>query len=245
VLLIEVDEVAPVLVSRLLRSAEMGLAWAVSRAAQGLPALPEALSGPRGDGTAPLGNFDVICATPGAAHVIGSAPIERLLNEALAVYEHVVIETSWLVGSPSPRERLSASRAVLTQADSIVVLTSADPEGAARAVHWKASALGAGVGAPCWAAFGRARKSLYERDHLVGLVESNTGRHPFAGIAFLPEDETVQRARWNAELVWKGPWSRSVQELATQAVTCGARPTYAPELVGDSLAEAARDVGGQ
>ena len=45
VLLIEADEVAPVLVSRLLRSPDTGLAWAVSRAGQGQKVLPSGLSG--------------------------------------------------------------------------------------------------------------------------------------------------------------------------------------------------------
>jgi hypothetical protein len=218
VLLIEADEVAPVLASRLLRSPDTGLAWAASRAGQGLSALPEGLSGPRGDGTAPLGHFDVICGTPGAANVISPAQADKLLDEALGVYDHVLVETSWLIGSPAPRERFSAARAVLQKAGSVVVLTSADPEGAARLVQWKAAAFAAGVAAPCWAAFGRANKSRYERDHLRSLVEGNTGQHPFVGFASLPEDPTVLRARWNAELVWKGPWARSLRELATSVV---------------------------
>jgi len=55
-LLVEAEELSPILVSRLLRSPETGLPWAVSRAGQGLRALPEALSGPREDGTAPVGH---------------------------------------------------------------------------------------------------------------------------------------------------------------------------------------------
>ena len=102
VLLVEADELAPVLVSRLLRSPDGGLAWAASRAGQGLRALPDGLSGPRDDGTAPLGHFDVICGTQGAAGVIAAAHLEKLLAEALGRYEHVVVETSWLVGSPGP-----------------------------------------------------------------------------------------------------------------------------------------------
>jgi hypothetical protein len=225
VLVVEADEVAPVLVSRLLRSPEAGLAWAVSRAARGLRALPEGLSGPRGDGSAPVGHFDVICGTPGAGHVIGAAHLDKLLAEAVDRYDYVIVETSWLVGSPAPRERFSAARSVLSKAGSVVVFTSADPEGAARLVQWKAAALAAGVGAPCWAAFGRAAKSRYERDHLVGLVEANTGLYPYSGFSFLPEDPTVARARWNAEIVWKGPWAKSVHELV--AVSVGAGPAGA------------------
>ena len=48
VLLIEAEELSPILVSRLLRSPETGLPWAVSRAGQGLPALPDGLPPTRG-----------------------------------------------------------------------------------------------------------------------------------------------------------------------------------------------------
>ncbi len=214
VLVIEADEVGPVLASRLVRSAETGLAWAVSRAGQGLKVLPEGLSGARGDGTVAVGHFDAICGTPGAAQVIPSADLLRLVEEATASYDRVLVETSWLVGAPSGRERFSAARAVLATADRAVVFASADPEGAARLVEWRAAALATGCRAPCWAAFGRARASRYERSHLASLLEANTGRRPFEGVHFLPDDSTVARARWNAEIVWKGPWLKAVTSLA-------------------------------
>ncbi|HTT91279.1 MAG TPA: hypothetical protein VMF65_17115 [Acidimicrobiales bacterium] len=229
VLVIEADEVAPVLASRLLRSTDNGLAWAVSRAGQGHRVLPEGLSGPREDGTAPVGHFDVICGTPGAAQVIPAAELLRLLEEAATAYDHVLVETSWLVGLPSGRERFGASRAVLAAADRAVVLASADPEGAARLVEWRAAALAAGFRGPGWAAFGRTRPSRYERSHLANVLQVNTGRHPFEAVWFLPEDATLARARWNAEIVWKGPWLRNVNRLAdaVAAKDNGGRSTQA------------------
>jgi hypothetical protein len=240
VLVIEADEVAPVLASRLLRSPDPGLAWAVSRAAQGLKVLPEGLSGTRGDGTVAVGSFDVICGTAGAAQVIPAADLLRLIDEGASAYDHVLVETSWLVGAPSSRERFSATRAVLATADRALVLASADPEGAARLVEWRAAALAAGCKAPSWAAFGRARGSRYERGHLADLLRANTGRHPFEDVWFLPEDATVARARWNAEVVWKGPWLKATRAL-TDAVSANgpghvtARPAPRPPLAGLTL----------
>ncbi len=228
-LLIEADEVGPVLASRLLRSSDTGLAWAVSRAAHGQKALPDGLSGRREDGTAPVGNFDVVCGTPGAAQVIPAAELLRLVEEAVASYDRVLVETSWLVGAPSGRERFGAARAMLATADRAVVLAAPDPEGAARLVEWRAAAMALGCKAPCWAAFGRARTSRYERSHLADLLKANTGRHPFEDVCFLPEDPTVGRARWNAELVWKGPWLRAVNTLA-DAVAAQARPVPSQRL---------------
>ena len=109
------------------------------------------------------------------------------------------------MGSPSGRERFGAARAVLVLADRVVVFASADPEGAARLVEWRATSLAAGVQAPCWAAFGRASRSRYERTHLASLLASNTGHHPYAGVTFLAEDATVARARSECRNCMEGP----------------------------------------
>ncbi|MGH9104609.1 MAG: hypothetical protein ACRDZX_01990 [Acidimicrobiales bacterium] len=223
VIVVEAEEAAPVMASRLLRSPELGLAWALARARQGARALPGALSGARGDGTVPLGHFDVLCGPPAAAAPIAAAHLDRLLSEAVNCYDHVLLETGWLLGVPAGGERFSATRLALQRAATVVVMAAADPEGAARLVQWRAAALAAGVSVPCWAAFGRARRSRYEQGHLQSLVEANTGRHPFSGIRFLPEDPTVARARWNAEIAWKGPWLVAVKELAASSVLSAAQ----------------------
>jgi hypothetical protein len=112
---------------------------------------------------------------------------------------------------------------VLGAADRIVVVASADPEGAARLVEWKAAAEAAGVSAPSVGVFGRARSNLYERDHLARVVQANTGRRSFSSLSFLPEDQTVARARWNAEMVWRCPWVKAVKEVvaASGAASAG------------------------
>ena len=222
VLLVEAEEVAPVLLSRLSRSPEGGLPWALSRAGQGLAALPEGLSRLRRGAPAGRDCFDVVCASPSAAHEINAAQLDRFLAEASTLYDYVLVETSWLLGASSARERFGAARAVLRGAACIVVMATADPEGAGRLVQWKAAALGLSVGAPTFAAFGRTGASKYEREHLRSVVEANTGRHPYAGFAFLPLDPRVARARWNGELVRKGPFVDSVGALAARTAAVAA-----------------------
>ena len=235
VLLVEADEVAPVMLSRLSRSSEGGLPWALSRAGQGLPALPEALSRPRPGLAKPVGHFDVVCAAPTSAQRINPFELERFLGEATLRYDYVLVETSWLAGVGGALERPSPARTVLRLAASIVVVAGTDPEGAGGLVRWMAAALVAGVSAPAFAAFGRARSSRYEREHLRSIVDSNTGRHLFASIAFLPEDPAVGRARWNGELVRRGAFFDAVRELAAKsasvalAVRDGAGETRAGE----------------
>jgi hypothetical protein len=217
VLLVEAEELTPVMLSRLSRSPEGGLPWALSRVGQGLPALPEALSAPRREGPT-VGHFDVVCGAANPAQPLNASQLEIFIAEAAACYDCVLVETSWLVGPGSARERFSATRSVLRRANSVVVLAAADPEGAARLVQWRAMAVAHRVQAPAWAVFGRARPGGYERSHLEEIVCSNTGRYPFAGLAFLPEDASVARARWNGELAYKGPFQKAAGALAAQSV---------------------------
>jgi hypothetical protein len=217
-LLVEAEEISPVLVSRLLRDNGAGLPWALGRAAQGLPAFPEGLSGPRSDGTRCVGGFDAVCASPVSVQSVAALHMERLLVQALAGYDYVVVETGWLVGAALGRDRFSSVRSTLASADAVVVIAQADPEGAARLVQWRAMAEGSGVHAPSYAVFGRASRSRYERSHLRALVDDNTAEHPFDGIVFLPEDPRVARSRWNAELTGRGPWLSSLRSLVRMAV---------------------------
>lgn len=221
VLLLELDELAPVMAARLLRSPDSGLAWALSRAAQGQSVVPEALSGPRDDGLAPLGRFDAICVGHGPAQLTSAHQVDKLLQDVEHHYDHVLVEA---VTHGTPGQSPWCAR-LLQRADRVTVLSSSDPEGAGRLVEWKAATVELRGAAQCGAVFGRATTSRYERARLVGLVEDSTGASPYDDIWFLPEDATVRRARWNGEMVWKGPWLKAVRSLAESAhASRGARP---------------------
>ncbi len=224
VLVIEADDATPVMVSRLMRSGEGGLPWALSRAAQGLGALPEGLSGARGDGTRPLGAFDAVCMPPGTPLGVHAQHLEKLLREAAERYDHVLVELGPLGGGAAANRSRAGARA-LCMASSVVVVAQPDPEGAARLVNWRAAYVGEGGSSPCHAVFGRARRSGYEREHLAGILSSNTGAHPFASCRFLPEDPAVARARWNAALTGRGTWLAAAQVLAHDVVGSAGRAT--------------------
>jgi hypothetical protein len=217
VLLIEAEEIGPIMAARLRRSAESGLAPALNRIGRGQTAFPEALSAGVDDGSVALGGFDVICQTsmPGGPAITNPVQLVSLLDEAATIYDHVMVETGVLVNAASGvgRDRLAATRAALGHADGIVVLAAADPNGAVKLLEWQATSLAARIVAPTWAAFGRASRSGFEQAELAHQLEL-AGPASFGAIVFLPEDKIVSRARWNGGLVWKGRWLRAVQRLA-------------------------------
>jgi MinD-like ATPase involved in chromosome partitioning or flagellar assembly len=222
VLVVEANEVAPVLASRLRRAPSAGLPWALARAQQDRTIFPEGLTGRRDDGIAPLGSFDVICgmSAPGGPLTVNPVELTALLEQALAIYDQVLVDTGpWLTRTAQTgRDRLNAARPALALARQALVFARATPDGATQLVEWRSAAHDNGLQLPIFAVLGRAA-GKYERSHLAHMLEVNTNwPHTFAGVQFLPEDARLAKARWNADLVTRGRWWRSVQALV-RAIT--------------------------
>ncbi len=217
VLVVEANEVSPVLASRLRRGPSTGLPWALALAQHDRPVFPEGLTGGRDDGIAPLGSFDVICGTsaPGGPLPVNPVELTALLEQALAIYDHVLVDTGpWLTrAAQTGRDRLNAARPALALARQALVFARATPDGTTQLVEWRSAAHDNGLQIPIFAVLGRAA-GKYERSHLAHMLEVNTKwPNTFAGVLFLPEDARLAKARWNADLVSRGGWWRSVQAL--------------------------------
>lgn len=218
VLLIEAEPLSASMAARLSRSPVSGLSWVLGRVSHGHPALPDGLTGPREDGTPPLGGFDLIgqTSTPGGPPSVPAEALSELIDQALCGYEHVMVGAGPLVSSTasSTRDRFSAGRSLLAGADLAVASATADPLGAVELGGWKATATELGLRAPAWAVLGRAGRPRFEEAQLAALVENSTGARPFSHLWFLPEDDAVARARWNSQLVSHGRWHSAVRRLA-------------------------------
>lgn len=242
-LLIEANPMAATMAARLRRPTGFGLGWALGLAAQGQAIFPTALTpdfGPAGRG---LGDFDVICQSsmPGAPAPASPAHLEAVVDAALGIYDHVLVEIGPLVADHTPGlDRFAAGRAVLAKADHALVVARADPEAVIGLAEWKAAARSMSVGAACWAVFGRTPKGNYEISQLTAGLKAATASEAgaFAGIRSLPEDPQVAKARWNAEMVGRCRWTQAVARLAHELAT----PTViaAPTgTVGDAAADIA------
>jgi hypothetical protein len=172
-----------------------------------------------------LGSFDVICASPAPGGPAPADPgaFDALVDEALGVYDLVMVEAGPLVGQARPgvgADRFAVGRRLAGRAGRSAVFAAADPEAAARLVEWRAVAADLGLSGPATAVFGRVSgRASYEWSHLVALVDPPSGPGWFAGVHRLPEDRVVARARWNGELVWRGRWRAAVDRLASELAT--------------------------
>lgn len=239
VLVVEATEIAPVLAGRLRRAPGTGLPWALARAQQDRSIFPEGLTGRRDDAVVPVGSFDVICgmSAPGGPLPVNPVDSTALLEQALAVYDHVLVDTGpWLTRTAQTgRDRLGSARAALALARQALVFARTTPDGATQLVEWRSAAHDNGLQLPIFAVLGRAT-GKYERSHLAHMLEANTTwAHSFAGVQFLPEDARVTKARWNSDLVTRGRWWRSVEALVR--ATTGPRPqsAVAPAIDASSI----------
>jgi hypothetical protein len=236
VLVVEANEVSPILAGRLRRAPSTGLPWALALAQHDRPVFPEGLTGGRGDGTVPLGSFDVICGTsaPGGPLPVNPVELTALLEQALPIYDHVLVDTGpWLTrAAQTGRDRLNAPRPALALARQALVFARATPDGAAQLVEWRSAAHDNGLQIPIFAVLGRAA-GKYERSHLAHMLVVNTNwPNTFAGVLFLPEDARLAKARWNADLVTRGRWWRSVQALVRAMTEPMPKTLAAPTVSG-------------
>ena len=154
-------------------------------------------------------------SAPGGPLPVNPGELTALLEQALAIYDHVLVDTGpWLTrAAQTGRDRLNAARPALALARQALVFARATPDGATQLVEWRSAAHDNGLQIPIFAVLGRAA-GKYEESHLAHMLEVNTKwPHTFAGVHFLPEDARLGKARWNAELVTRGSWWRSVQAL--------------------------------
>jgi len=224
ILVIEANPMAATMAARLRRPTGFGLGWALGLAAQGQAVFPAALTpdfGPAGRG---LGDFDVICQSsmPGAPAPASPAHLEAVVDAALGIYDHVLVEIGPLVAESTPAlDRFAAGRTMLIKADQAIVVARADPEAVIHLAEWKAAARTMSVGAPCWAIFGRTPKGSYEISQLTASLKATTASEAgaFAGIHSLPEDPQVAKARWNGEMVGRCRWLHAIGRLAHELAT--------------------------
>ena len=114
-------------------------------------------------------------SAPGGPPPVNPVDLTALLEEALAIYDHVLVDTGpWLTRTAQTgRDRLDAARPALALARQALVFARATPDGATQLVEWRSAAHDNGLEIPVFAVLGQ-RGHRYERSHLAHMLEVNT-----------------------------------------------------------------------
>ena len=216
VTLVDADEVAPSIAQRLALPIEPNLRTAIEAVEFGTGELDEALQD-RGRG------LRVVAGLPNVSAWAQVRPSEvlRALRALGRHGETLVIDVGPLLEDLAgvSRGRFALTRAVVAEADALVVVGTAGPVGVSRAVAWIADATLLTTAAPVHVVLDRAPRDAYRRREIEAELERCF--RP-ASCTFVPDDAEVARAAWAGTTVGSGAFVRAIGLLAG-AVT-GADP---------------------
>jgi len=231
-LVIEADELAPSLASRLGLRADRNLNGALGLVAQGHPPFPDSLTPGRDDGAPhPHLGFHLIAGStnPGGPPPANPIHFRRLIEAATDNYGEVIVEIGPIISATgdSAHDRFASGRAALLAADRVVAVASATPDGVTRLLNWLAVVRTMAPDTPAWAAFGLVPRSRFVRAALrEGLRHrlDGTSLRGFEAVHLLPIEPMGAKAAWNGVLVPRGGLVRAVNALADHVSSYPARP---------------------
>ena len=137
-----------------------------------------------------------------------------LVDELAGRHHHVLTQVGPMVENLADYggDRFGVARAVMGDSDSIVAVGMASPVGVARLAMWLADVRLLAPETALHLVLTRAPKDRFRRSELLERAQGlDVGE---ASIHLLPDDDRLERAVWNGELVKAGPFRRSVADLA-------------------------------
>jgi MinD-like ATPase involved in chromosome partitioning or flagellar assembly len=206
--LVDADEFASSLATRLGLPIEPNLRTAVDAVEYGLGDLAAAVVGFGGS------SLRVVCGFASAAAVAQVRPrdVVDVVTALCALHAQIVVDVAGGANG-------DIGRALLADAGAVIGIGASHPVGVTRMLGWAAGLPR--DGAPVHLAFNRAPADKYQRAELVAELYRVVTP---ASLTFIPADRRVERAAWAGDLVGRGPFTASVTALAQTAVPRGARP---------------------
>lgn len=154
-----------------------------------------------------------------------------LVDELANRHHHVLTQVGPMVEHLADYggDRFGVARAVVGDSDSIVAVGMASPVGMARLAMWLADVRVLAPETALHLVLTRAPKDRFRCSELLERAQAlEVGE---ASVHLLPDDDRLERAVWNGELVKAGPFRRAVAELAAAVAPTqprGRRHTAAP-----------------
>ncbi|MDQ6616607.1 MAG: hypothetical protein M3083_18150 [Actinomycetota bacterium] len=220
---IEADEMAPSMASRLGLQPDRHLSRALGLVAHGHPVFPDGLTPGRDDGAPhPRLGWDVVVGStnPGGPPPANPIHFRRLVESASDSYGEVIVEIGAVVSATgdSGHDRFAAGRAALDVADRVVAIAAPNPEGVTRMLNWLSVVRTLVPDTPAWAVFGLVPRSRYVRAQLGDTLRSKLDLiswRGFESVHLLPLEAVGAKAAWNG-LIPAGGLRRAVNALADE-----------------------------
>jgi MinD-like ATPase involved in chromosome partitioning or flagellar assembly len=216
--LVDADDVAPALATRLGLPIEPNLRSAIDAVEYGLGDLPDMLTRLAAPALAVLGGLPNV----GAWAQLRPGEVLDVVSSLAAVNEQVVVDIAASledVGAGG-RGRFAVGRALVEHADVLVGVGAGSPVGVVRLLAWAVDARALNPDAAVHFVVIRAPGDAFRRGE---VREEVTRTFPAASLTFAGVDRRVERAAWEGELVAPGPFTKA---LAPLVATLGPAPTW-------------------
>ncbi len=223
VVLVDADEVAPALATRLALPIEPNLRIAIDAVEYGIGALADSLVASTDLEAAVLTGLPNVAAWG----QVRPPEVLRVLRALAVDHDTVIVDTSAPLDDLAvmPRGRYAATRAVLGDADAIVAVGHASPVGVVRLLGWLADLATLRSGLAVHVVLNRAPRDQHRRAQLEAEVERSFGPESLTSV---PDDRRVVRAEWVGSPVPAGPFRKCVRPLAARLTRTPRTPDLAP-----------------
>ena len=211
--LVDADDVAPAVAQRLALPIEPNLHTAVDTVEHGLGDLDACVRSSHG--------LRVLTGSVNAsawAHV-RPGEVVRVVERLADALGLVVVDGAGLiedVAGPSGRARYGTARALVTEADVLLVVCDASPHGVTRLLGWIVDARRLAPETPVLVAVNRAPATRSRRAELYDEIRASL---PVAAVTFVASDDRVADAAWNGLPVARGAFTRGVDALGESVRT--------------------------
>jgi MinD-like ATPase involved in chromosome partitioning or flagellar assembly len=207
--LVDADDVAPALATRLGLPIEPNLRSAIDAVEYGLGEVTETLTRLAAPPFAALGGLPNV----GAWAQLRPGEVVDVVSSLAAVHEQVVVDVAASLEDVAAggRGRFAVGRALVEHADVLVGVGGGSPVGIVRLLAWAVDARSLNPGAPVHFVVTRAPGDAFRRGEIQGEVMRT---FPVSSLTFVPADRRVERAVWEGELVASGPFTKSLVPLA-------------------------------
>lgn len=161
--------------------------------------------------------FDVITglATRDDWPLVRADDVVELLTELSAHWPVVVARLGPQLEDLSRYvDRFEVSRATAARADRVLAVCDGSPTGLLRFVDWLVDALSLIGDAPIDVVVNRSSPSGSAAQQMVDQLREIAGER-LGQIAVVPRDRRIERAAWDASLVFSGPFLRSISRVAS------------------------------
>jgi MinD-like ATPase involved in chromosome partitioning or flagellar assembly len=213
VVLVDADDVAPALAQRLHAPIEPNLAAAIDAVEHGRGVLEECVLAVPGIG----GGLVAGIPNPRAWTQTRPGEVMRVIDRLADTADIVVADGAGMlddVGGSGSRSRYATGRALVREADAVVVVCDASPQGVTRVLGWAAECREIAPATPLVVVANRAPAARFARGELLDEIAHS---FPVVDVVCAPYDTRVTTAAWNGTVTRKGEFVRVIDAVAAVA----------------------------